>query len=66
MARSMRSSTTGDIQCSALGLLVHLVPGDVEDVGKEALDQAVAADDLAGVLAAAVGELSDLFCARVT
>ena len=29
----------------ALGLLVHLVPRDAEDVGEEALDEAVAADD---------------------
>ena len=28
-----------------LGLLVDLVPGDPEDVGEEALDQPVAADD---------------------
>jgi len=28
----------------ALGLLMHLVPGDAEDVGEETLDQAVAAD----------------------
>ena len=35
-----------------LGLLVDLVPGDAEHVGEEALDHAVAADDVAGVLAA--------------
>ena len=35
-----------------LRLLVHLVPGDAEDVGEEALDHPVAADDVAGVLAA--------------
>ena len=34
-----------------LCLLVHLVPGDVEHVGEEALDQAMAADDVLGVLA---------------
>ena len=34
----------------ALGLLVDLVPRDPEHVGKEALDQAVAADDRLGVL----------------
>jgi hypothetical protein len=28
-----------------LGLLVHLVPWNVEDVGQEALDQPVAPDD---------------------
>jgi hypothetical protein len=39
-----------------LGLLVDLVPGDVEDVGEEALDHPVAADDVAGVLAARLGE----------
>ncbi len=35
-----------------LGLLVDLVPGDAEHVGQEALDQAVAADDVLGVLGA--------------
>ncbi len=39
-----------------LGLLVHLVPGDPEDVGEEALDQAVAADDLLGLALARLGE----------
>jgi hypothetical protein len=39
-----------------LRLLVHLVPGDAEDVGEEALDHAVAADDVAGVLAPGLGE----------
>ena len=34
----------------ALGLLVDLVPRDAEDVGQEALDQAVAADDALGVV----------------
>ena len=43
-----------------LGLLVHLVPRDAEDVGEEALDQPVAADDALGVLAAVVGELQRL------
>ena len=32
-----------------LGLLVDLVPRDAEDVGEEALDQAVAPDDRLGV-----------------
>ena len=40
----------------ALGLLVHLVPGDAEDVGEEALDQPVAADDRPRPLAARLGE----------
>ena len=40
----------------ALGLLVDLVPGHAQDVGEEALDQAVAAHDALGVLGAAVGE----------
>ena len=40
----------------ALGLLVDLVPRDAQDVGQEALDQAVAADDRLGVLAAVLGE----------
>ncbi len=35
-----------------LGLLVDLVPRDAQDVGEEALDQPVAADDLLGVLEA--------------
>jgi hypothetical protein len=48
----------------ALGLLVDLVPGDAEDVGEEALDQAVAADDPLGVLAR-VGEAITLRSARV-
>ena len=39
-----------------LGLLVDLVPGDPEDVGEEALDHPVAADDVAGVLASGLGE----------
>ena len=39
-----------------LGLLVDLVPGDAEDVGEEALDQPVAADDRLGVVAPLVGE----------
>ena len=46
-----------------LGLLVDLVPGDPEDVGEEALDQAVALDDLLGVVAAAVGE-AEATCRR--
>ena len=29
----------------ALGLLVHVVPGDADDVGQEPLDQPVATDD---------------------
>ncbi len=40
----------------ALGLLVDLVPGHAENVGEEALDQAVAADDAFGVRGAVVGE----------
>ena len=40
----------------ALGLLVDLVPWDPEDVGEEALDEAVAADDPLGVLLAGAGE----------
>ena len=44
----------------ALGLLVHLVPRDPEDVGEEALDQPVAAHDALGVLAARVGEVDRL------
>ncbi len=40
----------------ALGLLVDLVPGHAEDVGEEALDQAVPAHDPLGVLGAAGGE----------
>jgi hypothetical protein len=39
-----------------LGLLVHVVPRDAEDVGQEALDQPVPAHDRGGVVAAAVGE----------
>ena len=39
-----------------LGLLVDLVPGDAEDVGEEALDHAVATDDLLGLGPAVVGE----------
>ena len=35
----------------ALGLLVHVVPRHADDVGQEALDQPVAADDRLGVLA---------------
>ena len=48
-----------------LGLLVDLVPGDAQDVGQEALDQAVAADDALGVLAAGVGERIVLSAPRV-
>ena len=49
----------------ALGLLVDLVPRDPEDVGEEALDQPVAADDALGVLAPlAVNEIA-LSLARV-
>jgi hypothetical protein len=40
----------------ALGLLVHLIPGDPQHVGQEALDHAVAADDPLGVLGAGRGE----------
>jgi hypothetical protein len=39
-----------------LGLLVDVVPGDAHHVGQEALDQAVARDDVLGVLAAVLGE----------
>ena len=39
-----------------LRLLVHLVPGDVQHVGEEALDHPVAADDVGGALAAVLGE----------
>ena len=39
-----------------LGLLVHVVPRHADDVGQEALDQAVAARDLLGVAATVVGE----------
>ena len=39
-----------------LGLLVDLVPRDVQDVREEALDQPMAADDLACVLAPRLGE----------
>ena len=35
-----------------LGLLVHVVPRDPEDVGQEALDQPMATDDRLGVFAA--------------
>jgi hypothetical protein len=64
MAAIIRSSSTGDIACSRpLGLLVHLVPRDAEDVGEEALDEPVAADDALGVLAAALGEADRLVAA---
>ena len=43
-----------------LGLLVDLIPGNVEHVGEEALDQPVAADDAGRVLLARVGELERL------
>ena len=39
-----------------LGLLVHLVPRHADDVGQEALDHPVAADDALGVGAAGLGE----------
>ena len=41
----------------ALGLLVHVVPRNADDVGQEPLDEAVAADDPLRVLAAGLGEL---------
>ncbi len=44
----------------ALGLLVDLVPRDPEDVGEEALDQAMAADDRLRVVATVVGEAKRL------
>ena len=50
----------------ALGLLVNLVPRHAEDVGQEALDQAVAADDRLRLVAALLGEESDLSSARST
>ena len=57
MAASIRSSSTGDIACSRRSASSwtssHGMP---EDVGEEALDQAVAADDALGVLGARVGE----------
>jgi hypothetical protein len=43
-----------------LRLLVHLIPGDAEHVGQEALDQAVAANDLLGLALAARGERDHL------
>ena len=53
IAASMRSSSTGDIACSSRSASSwtssHGMPSDV---GEEALDQPVAADDALGVLAA--------------
>jgi hypothetical protein len=43
-----------------LGLLVHLIPRDAEHVGQEALDQAVAANDLLGLAFAGLGEADHL------
>src|SRR4029078_6815604 len=45
----------------SLRLLVDLVPGDPEDVGEEALDQAVAGDDRLGVAAPVIGAAQGLF-----
>ena len=57
IAASMRASSTRRHRVlEPLGLLVDLVPRDPEDVGEEALDQPVAADDALGVLAPVVGE----------
>ncbi len=39
-----------------LGLLVHVVPGNADDIGQKALDQAVARDDLLGIAPAPTGE----------
>jgi hypothetical protein len=47
-----------------LRLLVHVVPRDAEDVGQEALHQAVAAHQRGRVLAPVVGEVDGLV--RVT
>ena len=50
-----------------LGLLVHLVPGDAEHVGEEALDQPVAADDRLGLARGRCSvKVSDLSSARST
>ena len=43
-----------------LGFLMHLIPGDPQHVGEKALDQAVAADDCLGVLAALRREVERL------
>ena len=57
IAASMRSSSTGRHRVlEPLGLLVDLVPGDSEHVGQEALDQAVATDDLLRLALAVWGE----------
>ena len=67
IARSMRSSTIGRHPVlEPLGLLVHLVPRDVEHVGQEALDQAVAAHDAGGVLLPESVKASALSAPRVT
>ena len=68
IAASMRASRTRRHRVlEPLGLLVDLVPRDAEDVGQEALDQAVAADDAAGVLAPVLGEArARLSASRVT
>ena len=42
----------GDAVLERVRLLVHLVPGDAEDLHEEGLDQAVARDDAAGRLLA--------------
>jgi len=47
----------------AFGLLVDLVPGDLQDVGQEALDHAVAAGDLLGLGTAVLGQVEDLVVA---
>ena len=50
----------------SLGLLVDLVPRDPEDVGEEALDQAVATDDRLRVVTTSSVKPSDLSSARLT
>ena len=62
---AIRSSARRHRVLDPLGLLVDLVQG-MPDVGEEALDHPVAADDVGGVLAAFLGEGQRLSWLRST